>query len=114
MPQLSIRAKTSPLRLRADEELWPPRGINESKGGSYAIQLVRRAPRQRPALLVCTVCWSIHAPYARLDIAYRYDEGAFDLGRLTGMSDSSDSTAYSYDAHGRLMQEARATHETRT
>jgi YD repeat-containing protein len=44
---------------------------------------------------------------APVAIAYTYDQGVFGLGRLTGMSDPSGSTAYSYDAHGRLTQDAR-------
>ncbi len=35
---------------------------------------------------------------------YRYDQGTCGLGHLTSMSDSSGSTAWSYDSHGRVIQ----------
>ena len=37
-----------------------------------------------------------------------YDQGAYGVGRRTGMSDVSGSTAWAYDARGRLVQETRA------
>ena len=36
-------------------------------------------------------------------LTWSYDSGANGIGRLTGMTDSSGTTAYSYDAHGRLL-----------
>ena len=38
---------------------------------------------------------------------YSYDQGANALGRLTGITDSSGTSAYAYDARGRLTQETR-------
>jgi len=38
---------------------------------------------------------------------FTYDQGANGLGRLTRMSDSSGTTAYGYDANGRVTQETR-------
>lgn len=38
---------------------------------------------------------------------FTYDQGTNGLGRLTGISDSSGTTAYAYDAHGRVTQETR-------
>ncbi len=41
------------------------------------------------------------------NVTYRYDEAAagFGIGRLTGVSDSSGSTAYVYDPRGNVVQE---------
>jgi len=36
-------------------------------------------------------------------VAFSYDGGANGLGRLTGMSDETGSTGWSYDAHGRVL-----------
>lgn len=36
-------------------------------------------------------------------ISYRYDEGTYGKGRLTGMSDASGTTSWTYDAQGRLL-----------
>lgn len=38
---------------------------------------------------------------------FAYDQGENGLGRLTGISDSSGTTAYAYDAHGRVIRETR-------
>ena len=35
-------------------------------------------------------------------LTWSYDSGANGIGRLTGMTDQSGTTTYSYDAHGRL------------
>ena len=37
-----------------------------------------------------------------LDVVYTYDEGANGLGQRTGMTDASGSTAWTYDARGRV------------
>lgn len=42
-----------------------------------------------------------------LTISYSYDQGANGAGRLTGMTDSTGTTAYSYDTRGRVTSEAR-------
>jgi len=39
--------------------------------------------------------------------SFGYDEGANGRGRLTSLADSSGTTAFDYDAHGRLTQETR-------
>jgi len=44
---------------------------------------------------------------APVTITYAYDQGAFGLGHLTGVSDPSGATGYSYDIHGRLVGETR-------
>ncbi|MBX9917459.1 MAG: L,D-transpeptidase family protein [Nitrosomonas sp.] len=36
-------------------------------------------------------------------LTWSYDEGANGIGRLTGMTDESGSTGFSYDQHGRLL-----------
>jgi RHS repeat-associated protein len=43
------------------------------------------------------------------NIAYAYDQpsGGYGIGRLTGVSDQSGSTAYVYDAFGNVVQETR-------
>ncbi len=38
-------------------------------------------------------------------VGYSYDVGAWGKGRRTGMSDASGSTAWTYDARGRLTRE---------
>ena len=40
-------------------------------------------------------------------ITYSYDQGSNGAGRLTGIIDSTGSTAYSYDNRGRVVSEAR-------
>lgn len=40
-------------------------------------------------------------------ITYSYDQGSNGAGRLTGITDSTGSTAYSYDSRGRVTSEAR-------
>jgi RHS repeat-associated protein len=42
-------------------------------------------------------------------IAFTYDQGPNGLGRLTGFTDPSGSTALSYDARGRLIAKAQTT-----
>jgi YD repeat-containing protein len=44
---------------------------------------------------------------AAFAVSYAYDQGAFGLGRLTGIADATGSIAYRYEAHGRLTQDAR-------
>jgi RHS repeat-associated protein len=39
--------------------------------------------------------------------AYSYDQGANGIGRLTGITDGSGTTAYAYDVHGRITRETR-------
>ena len=39
--------------------------------------------------------------------AMTYDQGNYGLGRLSQITDSSGSTTYSYDQHGRVVQDAR-------
>lgn len=41
------------------------------------------------------------------DVAYSYDMGTYGTGRRTGMSNNSGATAWSYDAAGRTVTEAR-------
>ncbi|HTT40132.1 MAG TPA: DUF6531 domain-containing protein, partial [Burkholderiales bacterium] len=53
---------------------------------------------------------AVYAPPAGSNIAavtllYSYDQGAFGIGHLTGMSDPGGTTAYSYDQRGRLIQD---------
>lgn len=40
-------------------------------------------------------------------ITYAYDQGINGAGRLTGITDSTGTTAYSYDTRGRVTSEAR-------
>lgn len=40
-------------------------------------------------------------------ILYSYDQGVNGLGRLTGITDSTGNTAYSYDNRGRVISDAR-------
>ncbi|HKZ55602.1 MAG TPA: RHS repeat-associated core domain-containing protein, partial [Anaerolineales bacterium] len=47
-------------------------------------------------------------------VAYLYDEGPFGLGRRTGMVDASGSTAWTHDARGRLVEEAKTVAEVGT
>ncbi|MBC7250776.1 MAG: PKD domain-containing protein, partial [Anaerolineae bacterium] len=42
------------------------------------------------------------------DVHYSYDEGPNGIGRRTGMTDGSGSTAYTYDARGRKVREVKA------
>jgi RHS repeat-associated protein len=41
-------------------------------------------------------------------IVYSYDQGANGLGRLTQITDPSGSTAWTYDAHGRVLQKQQS------
>jgi len=43
-----------------------------------------------------------------LDVTYIYDQGANGLGQLTGMTDGSGSTSWSYDQHGRVTSKSQA------
>ncbi len=47
---------------------------------------------------------AIHYPHPDQDITYDYDTGANGKGHLTGMTDPSGSTAFGYDARGRLAE----------
>lgn len=40
-------------------------------------------------------------------ISYSYDQGVNGLGRLTGITDSTGNTGYSYDDHGRMTSDVR-------
>jgi len=40
-------------------------------------------------------------------VGYSYDQGAYGIGRRTGMTDGSGSTTWSYDARGRVTQETK-------
>ena len=42
-----------------------------------------------------------------LNVAFTYDQGTNGKGHLTGVTDSTGSSSYSYDPHGRLLQEQR-------
>lgn len=39
-------------------------------------------------------------------VSYRYDEGEFGQGRLTGIEDGSGSTRYRYDSRGRVVEKS--------
>jgi len=45
---------------------------------------------------------SVSYPDSTLDIAYSYDQGVNGVGRLTGITDQSGSTSYTYDARGNI------------
>ena len=45
-------------------------------------------------------------PDPALNITYTYDQGANGRGRLTSVTDATGTTAYSYDVHGSLVEEA--------
>jgi RHS repeat-associated protein len=49
---------------------------------------------------------AVHYPDASQDVSYTYDENGF-IGQLTTVQDSAGTTTYSYDSHGRLIQESR-------
>lgn len=40
-------------------------------------------------------------------VSYQYDQGTNGIGHLTGITDMTGTTAYSYDPHGRLSGETR-------
>ncbi len=40
-------------------------------------------------------------------VSYQYDQGTNGIGHLTGLTDMTGTTAYSYDTHGRLTGETR-------
>lgn len=42
-----------------------------------------------------------------LAVTFTYDQGTNGVGRLTGLTDNSGSTAYTYEIHGRLTSEIR-------
>ncbi len=44
---------------------------------------------------------------ARITHTYEYDLGANGIGRLTRIRDSTGSTSFAYDAHGRLIEDTR-------
>jgi YD repeat-containing protein len=41
------------------------------------------------------------------DHIYRYDQGTYGKGRLTGLTDPSGTTSYTWDQRGRLTTETR-------
>jgi YD repeat-containing protein len=45
---------------------------------------------------------AIDYPGVAEDVAFSYDQGPTGIGRLTGMTDGSGTTAYQYDSRGRL------------
>ncbi|MCB1948820.1 RHS repeat-associated core domain-containing protein [Nitrosomonas sp.] len=47
-------------------------------------------------------------------ITWSYDEGDNGIGRLTGMSDESGNTTYSYDLHGRLLNKVQTSQHADT
>ena len=42
-----------------------------------------------------------------LNVSFTYDQGSNGIGRLTGVTDSTGTTSYAYEVHGRLISEAR-------
>lgn len=42
-----------------------------------------------------------------IQLTWSYDTGANGIGQLTGMTDESGSTGFSYDAHGRLLSKTQ-------
>ncbi len=42
-----------------------------------------------------------------LNVAFTYDQGTNGIGRLTGVTDSTGTTSYVYESHGRLITETR-------
>ncbi len=51
---------------------------------------------------------SISYPDFSRNIAYSYDQGVYGVGHLTGMTDSTGSSSYSYDQYGNLTMETRS------
>jgi RHS repeat-associated protein len=47
---------------------------------------------------------NVSFPDSDQNITYTYDTGTFGMGRRTGMTDPSGSTAFGYDSRGRLVQ----------
>ena len=47
---------------------------------------------------------TISYPDTNKDVTYSYDQNTYGIGHLSGMTDASGSTTYSYDAHGNTTQ----------
>ena len=47
---------------------------------------------------------AVRFPDSGLDIRYRYDEGTYGVGRLTGVTDASGDTTISYDHRGNVIR----------
>ncbi|MGD9170253.1 MAG: RHS repeat-associated core domain-containing protein [Candidatus Thiodiazotropha sp.] len=44
-------------------------------------------------------------PDSSLDVIYTYDQGAYGIGRLSGISDANGTTSYTYNAYGDLLSQ---------
>ena len=46
-------------------------------------------------------------PQAENDVTYQYDQGQYGIGKLTGMTDSTGSSVYSYNQYGERTSQSR-------
>jgi RHS repeat-associated protein len=99
------------LDLGRDDNIFDPagnlvRGSNNRRGVvTYFTYDAQNRPTQ--AIWAQAITGSGIVAHPNVTHTYTYDQGTYGKGKLSGVTDSSGSTSYAWDQNGRLAQETR-------